>query len=331
MKITRKKLLEAPVQDRQVKKAEKKKRRRITLAILFITILISTLLWLKNKSSEWWIEFQSPFIYHISKFSDKKAKQKFKNKEQVLSAINSLVLNLRGTYGIYFFDLTNEQFFGINENEIFTSASVNKVPIMVSFYQQVEKGILKEDGRYVLKTPDVQDYGTGTLQYQKPGTKYTYSELVELSGRLSDNTAALVLQNLVGANKIQASLDKLGMKGTSIKDNTTTPKEMTDYFAALYKGSLLKEEYKEKIFAALTNTEFEDRIPKGVPEDVRVVHKIGNEIQVYNDCGIIFADNPYVLCILSKEVAEAEALDVIPKISQILWQFSAPGADRDRT
>lgn len=305
----------------------KKKTNRSTVVILFLgTIGLSGFLWFQQKFKTWWQGLFKPTTYQILKKTEDLEqiigfKPALETLEGLEKSIDLLVGNLSGTYGIYFYQIEEKESLGINEDQVFIAASVNKIPIMVSFYQEVEKGNLDEEGEYILRKVDIQDYGTGQMRYQPLGTKYTYSELIELTGKKSDNTAAYVLETLIGRRTIQAGLDKLGMKNTLMKENTTTPKEMGDYLVRLYKGELVSRENKEKILTALTDTDFEDRIPKGVPENIRIAHKIGNEIQTYNDCGIVFSSKPYVLCILSNGVKETEALEVIPKISRLVWEF----------
>lgn len=313
--------------------AKRKNNNRSVLILFFGPIILSGIFWLQKNFHSCFQKFFQPTDFHISQETDNllepaKSLEKFlgfqpnlNNKENLEKSINFLIKNLQGVYGIYVYQLNSQDDFGINENRVYTAASVNKIPIMVNFYQQVEKGLIKEDKDYILARKDIQDYGTGQMRYQPLGTKYRYQQLIELAGQKSDNTAAYVLGKIVGLKTIQANLIKLGMKNTSLKDNTTTPKEMGKYFVKLYQGELLNEENKEKIFQALTKTDFEQRIPQGVPDKVRIAHKIGNEIQVYNDCGIVFNSNPYVLCILSDKVKQAEALEVIPKISRLIWEF----------
>jgi beta-lactamase class A len=69
----------------------------------------------------------------------------------------------------------------------------------------------------------------------------------------------------------------------------------------------------------LTGTIWEDRIPAGVPEGIRVSHKVGTEIGVLADAGIVFAPKPYVLVIMSKDVLEKEAKQALPEISRVIW------------
>ncbi len=314
--------------------AKEEKNRTSRWPVLFLllgTILVALFLWSKNYALDWWEQIRQPGIYKVRRKNAEELiktigiKPDLRDLEGVKNSIELLLQDLQGEYGLYFYLLKQQRSLGIKEDQVFLAASVNKIPIMVSFYQEVEKGNLDEEGGYALQLRDIQDYGAGSMRYQDEGTKYQYRDLIDLMGQESDNTAAYVVVNLIGEKKIQGYLDQLGMENTSIANNTTTPKEMVDYLIRLYRDELVKGEAKEKILEALTKTDFEDRIPQGIPETVRVAHKTGNEVQVYNDCGIIFSNNPYVLCILTEEVVEEEAQDIIPKISRLIWEFVNQG------
>ena len=71
----------------------------------------------------------------------------------------------------------------------------------------------------------------------------------------------------------------------------------------------------------LTDTVLEDRITAGVPSNTRVIHKFGSEAEVVNDCGIVEAKNPYVICVLSTGVNDGEAMELLPKISRVVWEW----------
>lgn len=309
-------------------KQPKQKANKFVVILLFLgSIGLSSLLWSKDKLFNWWQTINQPTTYHFIKSNEDILSNiigflpNLKNKDTLKESINLLVKDLDGTYGIFWQNLKTGDSFGINENEVFTAASVNKVPIMVNFYQQVELGKLKADDIYVLNWNDMQNFGSGQMRYQPTGTQYQYSDLITLSGKNSDNTAAWILNNLVGQDLIQERLNKLGLNNTSMADNTTTPQEMAIYLVKLYQNKLINEKNKNIVVNALTETDFEDRITLGVPTNIKVAHKIGNEIQIYNDCGIIYGPKPYVLCILSKEAAEDQALSVIPKISRLIWEY----------
>jgi len=92
-------------------------------------------------------------------------------------------------------------------------------------------------------------------------------------------------------------------------------------FKKFYEGKLINQEHRDELLQFLTNTDFEGRIPKGVPEGVRVAHKIGTLAGIYSDAGIIFAEEPFVLVIMSRDARESEALEVLPEITQAVWEF----------
>ena len=301
--------------------------RRSIFFLLFITVLLSLAFWFKSEAGLIWEKITRPKVFTIKKEQEQELteflgfKPNLKDISGLEQSLELLLSGLQGKYGIYFSSLAQKQELGINQDEVFIAASVNKIPIMIAFFQAVEQGTAKEDEVYVLKEADLQDYGTGSMRYQEIGTKYSFSQLIELVGKESDNTAAYVLWNRA-SDKTKVLLNDWQMINTSIGENTTTALEIGQLLAQLYQGKLLKAVNKDKILLALTDTDFEDRIPAGVPDYIKVAHKIGNEVGVLNDCGIILSSQPYVLCILSQDALEEEAVAVMPKISRLFWEFS---------
>lgn len=296
-------------------------QRKATLIILLLTLILVVFFWIKPQQINILENIFKPHTIEIISGQRKTSKTPKTAKEKTAS-IKEFLKEKKGTYGIYVYNLNDDQKYGVNEMKIFPAASVNKVPVMFAFLSQLEKKLYSLDDKYNLKSSDVQDYGTGSMRYQEPGTEYTYDELLELSGKQSDNTAAHVIGNILGADNIDNFLEALGLQNTSIENNETTVQDAGTLFVLAYKGEILKtENYKNKFFSYLTDTEFEDRIPAGVPEKVKVAHKIGNLEEVFNDCGIVFAENPYVICILSEDSPEEEGPPVLQQLSSIIWEF----------
>jgi beta-lactamase class A len=91
-----------------------------------------------------------------------------------------IITTTKGNYSVYFSDLNDQtKVFGIDEHEIFTAASVNKVPIVAVLYYLNAQGKIDLDDTIVLQAADIQDYGTGSLRYQNPGTVYTVKTLAK--------------------------------------------------------------------------------------------------------------------------------------------------------
>ncbi len=298
------------------------KSRKATLIILIVTIGAIFFFWIKSGLKTFLDNIIKPYSFEIIFNSQENHQNKYQSKEEVLLEIKNLLDEQKGNYSLYVYSFNKKEDYGIDENKIFSAASVNKVPIMLAFYKEIEKGNFSLKDKYQLKEEDIQDYGSGSMRYDEPGKTYSYDELLTLAGKKSDNTAAHVMYLILVSKNIQKFIAALGLTKTSIDQNLTTPKEAGQLFVKLYNKEILKN--KENIsdfFNKLTKTDYEDRIPKGVPESVVVAHKIGNEERIYHDCGIVFGKDPYVICIFSEEAPEDEALSIIPQISKIIWNY----------
>ncbi len=69
------------------------------------------------------------------------------------------------------------------------------------------------------------------------------------------------------------------------------------------------------------NTKFNDRLPALLPETVKVAHKIGTQVKVFNDVGIVFAQKPYIVSVMTDNINEAEAANVIANISKKIFDY----------
>ena len=295
------------------KKTRSKLDNRLTIVGLFlVTVLGSLFFYLKTEVPKSFRQFLEPRV--ISSLPGDGAYQ------SVIEKFEKATAGLQGSYGFYVSHLEDNLSYGISEDQIFPAASLIKLPVIFSLYQQAEDKKINLEAKYSLKEEDKRG-GAGIVQSAPTGTVYTYRKLAELMGNQSDNTAFNVLVQILGEDQIGVTISNLGMRKTSLKKNETTPKEMGLFFERLLKGEILTPEHQEEILGFLTKTAFEDRIPAGVPENIRVAHKIGTDARTFSDAGIIFAEKPFILVIMSKDAQETEALEVLPKITQIVWEL----------
>lgn len=223
--------------------------------------------------------------------------------------VKDYVANKPGNYGIYFENLNDGSNFSINSHEIFQAASVNKVPIIAVLYYLDNKGQISLDDKVTIQKSDIQDYGTGSIRYQKPGGSYTLRNLARLSLQQSDNTAAHVIAVKIGKDKIQKIIDSWGMLQTDMANDKTTPYDMSIIFKKIYNGEITNSSKKEELLEFLTKSDFEDRLPLGLPSHATIYHKTGDGEGVVNDVGIIrFEQKLYYLGILTSDIGESENL-----------------------
>lgn len=225
-----------------------------------------------------------------------------------------------GTYAFYLFNLATKQEYGVRQEEIFPAASLIKLPVILTLYQEVEKGNASLETRYRLKDEDKVG-GAGSLQYQPAGAILTYRELARLMGKESDNTAFKILRGILGDEKIKETADSLGMQKTLLEENETTPRDIGIFLRKLWGGAVVSNESRDEILGFLTDTSFEDSwMPDGVPIGIRVAHKVGIETRSISDAGIIFSERPFVLVLMSRDVNDSEARRLVPELTRIFWE-----------
>jgi hypothetical protein len=75
-------------------------------------------------------------------------------------------------------------------------------------------------------------------------------------------------------------------------------------------------------------------LASGVPASVPVAHKIGvftvpNDPtqKQYHDCGIVYTEHPYILCVLTRGMPEDTARTLITDISETVYAYSRERAN----
>ncbi|MBI3955696.1 serine hydrolase [Candidatus Gottesmanbacteria bacterium] len=252
---------------------------------------------------------------------------KKKSADDLRKKIQELVNNRWKNYSVYVKDYTSSFTMGINETVIFTAASVNKVPIVAALYYYAGKGEIDLDERVTIQARDVQDFGTGSIRYDPPGSVYSLKTLAKLAIEQSDNTAAYVLGNYtVGLDRVQSLMNEWGLTQTDMVNNKTTSRDMNQLFEKIYKGEVTNAASTQEMLAFFKDTDFEDRLPALLPDTVTVYHKIGNEIAVMHDAGIVTDGKAaYYIGVFSSDITdEEEAKKVIAQVSKLVYDYLTP-------
>ena len=271
-----------------------KKERLFILISLLITVLVSVFFSFSSGNFEIpkFPDFNLDNIFKgetVIIGNEAAVKKAFRQKkaEKIITEFKNNTSNLKGTYAFEVIDLSDEFKFGVNQDVVMRAASLIKLPLMLFVSGRVDDSKL------------------------------------EAMGKRSDNNVFTELVNKFGKTTIQDYIDSLGMKNTSLAENSTTPSEVGDIFLKLYK------DHNEKILGFMTDTIFEKWIKAGVPEGIKVSHKYGKEIGVVNDAGIIYSPNPFILVIMTQGVNEIEADRLIPELTKMIYLEYAKNQDTD--
>lgn len=231
-----------------------------------------------------------------------------------------------GKYGLYFINLVTGDEFGIRDRDEYIAASTTKLPMNLLLYKKIAAKEIDPESILTYQEEDFEA-GTGIIQKSEFGTEYTVRETARLSIVYSDNCGINMIIRLLGIENIRAYMQKLGGTVYYGKRHRTCPYDLALYAQELYRFYLESPEIAGWLIEDLQGTMWNDRINKLLPEDIKVSHKIGNYPEVYNDVGIVFATEPYVLAVMSDGINQVVASDVIAQISKTIYDYletSAP-------
>jgi beta-lactamase class A len=227
--------------------------------------------------------------------------------EKIKNSINDILGNYKDNVGIYYYNLSTEDKYTINEERCFFAASLIKVPQAMMLLDLVKSGDISLD-TIIYYTESDYESGTGILQNKEIIEPITIKEAIELSIIYSDNIAFNMLLRVSGGN-INEYIKKICNEENRPSDNNTTAYEQFKIYERLYKNPDGNPNYKFLI-GLLKQTEFHDRLDKYIPMDL-VAHKIGNYYRYYNDAGIIYLEEPYILVVLTKDIGKLSLEDPI--------------------
>lgn len=250
--------------------------------------------------------------------------------------INREINNKNITYSsVYYRDLNSGPWFGINEGEFFSPASLVKVPILIAYLKKAESDPSVLQKKLVVSSnPETGN----NIQNIKPSVatiseqEYTVEKLLEEMIVYSDNDAYDTLVKNLTADEIMKVYQDLDVDISKAfqnpNGNIITIKNYASFFRILFNASYLNQDMSEKALALLTQVEFKDALVAGVPKNISVAHKFGerkyldtNEIQ-FHDCGIVYlSQNPYLICIMTKTNKSInQAINLIKEISQTVYK-----------
>ena len=76
----------------------------------------------------------------------------------------------------------------------------------------------------------------------------------------------------------------------------------------------------EQMIQILEHQKFNEGIPKGLPEGMRVAHKTGEITKIHHDAAIVYAPRPFVLVILVRGLVDLkDSSAVMADITRLLY------------
>lgn len=257
------------------------------------------------------------------------------------SAVRKTVVPANGVTAIYVKNLDSGASAVLDEDRIFPTASLFKVPILVELLRQQSLGIVDMNTMIQLQQKYWAD-GSGVLQAQI-GKSFSVRQLVDFMIGVSDNTAALALLDLVGTDNVNLTLQSNGLEATRLRigwpkrdwggtpgENTTTAREMGTLLERIATGIILDEKASTEAIRILSQSQtaswLEDRLPPGT----RVAHKSGELPGVRHDAGIVYAPGgASVVVVLTNGITDyGKAAGSISGVAKAVYDFTESPAGR---
>lgn len=237
---------------------------------------------------------------------------------------------------VYYRDLNNGPWFGININELFSPSSLIKVPLMMAYLKAAET----DPGLLDKQLTNTLSYNPADQNFQPdvtlaPNQKYSVRELIRRMIIYSDNLAYNLLNNNMDAQTVIKVYNDLGVdisKGTTDPNgNIVSVKDYSSFFRILYNASYLNRDMSEYALNLLSQSTFTQGLVAGIPRGVVVSHKFGERQYLdtgqkqLHDCGIVYIPkNPYLVCIMTRGQNFPDLISTIKDISSMIYRRVLP-------
>lgn len=284
---------------------------------------------------------------------------KLKNKVLLEKEILTLAETYSVRIGVYAKNLKTNEEIKINADSLFPTASVIKLPILVTLFQKAKDGFINLDREILIPSQDKVG-GAGVIRYFDGDTKIKLIDAAILMIILSDNTATNAVIDQF-ANKhddkleaVNSTMEKLGLKNTkllnkafsySTKKNTpeakrfglgySSPFEMGKLLKMIYSHQVIDSQYSERILSILKNQQDDTMIRRYLPydklkenESIIVANKTGAVDRSRIDIGIVYSPKcDFVIAIFadeSKDISwthDNKAQNAVARTARLIYDY----------
>ncbi len=252
-----------------------------------------------------------------------------------LSGLESQLNNLIALYpsikpSIYVWDYETGNYVDINANEIYPTASIIKLPVLVELFRAIEQNNLTIYDEMPL-TEYYRTEGSGSLQFKAANSKYTIDTLARMMITESDNSATnMLIAKLGSMTEVNSAIRDWGLKHTYIQTwlpdlggtNHSTARDMATILYNIDNPKFLSTSSREKIFDYMGHVHNNRLIAAGLPAGATFLHKTGDIGKMLGDAGIVYAPNgkKYIVVIFAHRPHNSPlGKEFIVKASEVIY------------
>lgn len=252
---------------------------------------------------------------------------------QSIDELNQYLLSVKDSVEISFIaqDVKGEILASENHIKKIPSASMIKIPILITLFEERDKNNISFDETYKIKHEDIVG-GSGELNDDSVGKEFTIYYLANEMIRVSDNSATNILIKKLGFEKINNSIKQKGLNSTELnrlmmdfdavkegRENYTSAQDLNKLLLNIYNGNILSQSANDTIITILKKCADKNRIARNLPPNIDVANKTGSLDYVCGDAAIIFSPKPIILSIVIENFSsEKQAEKIMGKIAGLI-------------
>ena len=253
-------------------------------------------------------------------------------KEQLaLEAIKKEMETIPGHLGLYYKNLVTGFEYGVRAEETFLAASVIKFPILLHVLDRAAMGEISLSDKLTVENWEKVPSCGGLNQFTDAVTA-DIRTLCRLMIVLSDNTATNKLIRFCGMDRCNTAFQEMGLHKTVLNrllfdyeaarqgfQNYICPKEIGMLLERLYQKEFVSAEASQYAIDILLDQQIGHKL-EGKLTGVPVAHKTGEDDGLSNDVGIVFAQQPFILCFAGHDTDVYRWEDLIRRAAYDLVQ-----------
>ena len=255
--------------------------------------------------------------------------------ETDLVALESMTPGL--DQAVFFYDLETGNYIDLNGSAKVSAASTIKVPILVAFLHAVDAGTIRLEQAITLRE-DMIASGSGDMQFDEPGTRYTALDVATEMIINSDNTATnLIIALLGGTQALNQQFRSWGLESTLLQNllpdlegtNTTSSADLVRVMALVDNGELLSLRSRDRLFSIMQRTYNRSLIPDGLTDETALTYnKTGDIGTALGDVALVDVanGNRYIVSVLvQRPFNDGRASELIRRVAgRVHEQMSQP-------
>lgn len=240
------------------------------------------------------------------------------------AVVESAIAGDPGSVSAVVHNLADGRYAAVDEAHVYYAASTYKLAVLFEAFRQVESGEQDFAEALTLEQKYV-DNDLGTLEFLglHAGDTLTLGDALRAMIVVSDTPTAILLQDTLGAARVDEALRGLGIEGTEFNnhDLPATASDMARLLEAVAAGEGVSGDSRLAMLSLLLQEEYSDGVISGVPAGTAVAHKTGSFYNATHDIALVWGPaGPYIIAVMTGTPGDWAR---IAAVSAAVWQYFA--------